>query len=214
MQFHFSKQYFLVISIRLLKCQIIDYKSIKDSGIWYFDEKITILAGKNEAGKTAILEALEDFNLNKSIRVEAKPIHNDDLIPTIKIWIILEEKDFTLFPKEITTYLTRKEVEIQIEKRFPNIYKIHNSFFDSFGIKKSDFIYNKQDLINQMSQIIPNFDLSEEYLKNPLDLQKFLKDIKKGKSSKAGKQSQTILLRLSTKAHVSPLPIIDRSFSL
>jgi len=49
--------------------RIKNYRSIKDSGICYVSgDNITILAGKNESGKTAILEALEDFNTEREIR--------------------------------------------------------------------------------------------------------------------------------------------------
>jgi ABC-type cobalamin/Fe3+-siderophores transport system ATPase subunit len=194
-----------VILIRLIKCQIIDYKSIKDSGIWYFDEKITILAGKNDAGKTAILEALEDFNVNKSIKVEAKPIHNDSLIPIIKIWFMFEKKDYSLFPKETIDALTQKETEIQIEKRFPNVYNIYNSFYDSFEIKKnSGFSKEKfQDLIDLMDKFIPDINFNEEVFKeevfkNPFDLEKLLKVIKEtNPSEEKNKIIQAFNKRLS-----------------
>ena len=103
------------------------------------------------------------------------------MIPTIKIWIIFEEKDYSFFQKETQDVITRKETEIQIEKRFPNVYNIHNSFFESFEIKKSDLSYNRekfQDLISDMSKIIPDFDLTEKYFKNPFELQNLLIMIK------------------------------------
>ena len=47
----------------IIAFRIKDYKSIKDSGLCYLDRKITILAGKNEAGKTSILyrRTLRDY---------------------------------------------------------------------------------------------------------------------------------------------------------
>jgi predicted ATP-dependent endonuclease of OLD family len=51
--------------MRPLAFRILDYKSIKDSGICNLSEdRITALAGQNEAGKTSILTALRDFDLD------------------------------------------------------------------------------------------------------------------------------------------------------
>ncbi len=71
--------------MRLVSFRIKNYKSILDSGICLVDERVTILAGKNEAGKTAILQALEDFNEGREIRREAKPIGDESLNPEIAL---------------------------------------------------------------------------------------------------------------------------------
>ena len=44
--------------MRVTKAQIAKYKSITDSGEFDIDERVTALVGKNEAGKTATLEAI------------------------------------------------------------------------------------------------------------------------------------------------------------
>ena len=54
--------------MKLTKFRIKNYKSIIDSGDCYFSDKLTILAGKNESGKSSVLEALEDFHQDKTIR--------------------------------------------------------------------------------------------------------------------------------------------------
>ncbi len=71
--------------MKLLKFRIKNYKSIVDSGDCYFSDKLTILAGKNESGKTTILEALEDFHEDKQIRDSAKPIGNESLKPEVSV---------------------------------------------------------------------------------------------------------------------------------
>ena len=71
--------------MKLIKIRIKNYKSIIDSGDCFLTDNITILAGKNESGKTAILEALEDFDIDKNIREQAKPIKNENAIPQISI---------------------------------------------------------------------------------------------------------------------------------
>ena len=58
--------------MKVKRVRIKNYKSIIDSTDCYIENNLTIFAGKNESGKTAILEALEDFNVGKDISKEAK----------------------------------------------------------------------------------------------------------------------------------------------
>lgn len=48
--------------MRLTKVQIKKFKSIQDTGEFTIDPKVTCLVGKNESGKTAILQAIEKLN--------------------------------------------------------------------------------------------------------------------------------------------------------
>src|SRR6266404_6364346 len=48
--------------MRLKTVHIKNFKSIKDSNEFKIDEKVTCLVGKNEAGKTAILQAITKLN--------------------------------------------------------------------------------------------------------------------------------------------------------
>ena len=58
-----------VHNMEIRSFRIKNYRSIKDSGECYLSgDGVTILAGKNESGKTAILEALEDFDIEMKIR--------------------------------------------------------------------------------------------------------------------------------------------------
>lgn len=63
--------------MELVKFRVKNYRSIIDSGDCYLANKITVLAGKNESGKSSILEALEDFENKKEIRKSAIPIHDE-----------------------------------------------------------------------------------------------------------------------------------------
>ncbi len=76
----------------LIKFRIKHYKSIVDSGDCYFSDKLTILAGKNESGKTSVLEALEDFHQDRTIRDEAKPIEGDG-VPEVSVSFSLSADD-------------------------------------------------------------------------------------------------------------------------
>ncbi|MDE0319973.1 MAG: AAA family ATPase [Acidimicrobiaceae bacterium] len=53
--------------MRLKKARIQNYRSIRDTGWFDVDEAKTILVGPNEAGKTAILEALQRINAAEGV---------------------------------------------------------------------------------------------------------------------------------------------------
>ncbi len=48
--------------MRLKKARVKKYRSIRDSGWFDVEEAKTILVGPNDAGKTALLEALQKIN--------------------------------------------------------------------------------------------------------------------------------------------------------
>lgn len=92
-------------NMNLLKFRVKNYKSIVDSGDCYFSDKLTILAGKNESGKTSILEALEDFHEEREIRSSAKPIGKGNIIPEVAV-------TFRLTTKELNEIYTEAELDI------------------------------------------------------------------------------------------------------
>lgn len=101
-----------------IKFRIKNYKSIIDSGDCYFSDKLTILAGKNESGKTSVLEALEDFHQDRTIREEAKPIEGNGA-PEISISFILtgDEVDEILETAGIESKIS-KETSITLVKKY------------------------------------------------------------------------------------------------
>lgn len=130
-------------SMKLKKFRIKNFKSIIDSGDCYLTDTITILAGKNESGKTSILEALEDFDTNEKIRESAKPIKSPDAIPEISITFIVEKDTI----KEILTEIGSSQkavadVELEIIKTFPDIYTFGEATKenDLFGTKEVEKI--------------------------------------------------------------------------
>lgn len=48
--------------MRLVKAHIKNYRSILDTGLFEIEQDKTILVGPNEAGKTAILQALQQLS--------------------------------------------------------------------------------------------------------------------------------------------------------
>ena len=65
-------------AMKLVKFRITNYKSIKDSGWCWLASDLTVLAGKNESGKTALLEALRDFDIEiDEIGETANPLESN-----------------------------------------------------------------------------------------------------------------------------------------
>lgn len=57
-------------SMKLMRARVTNFKSVLDSE-WFTLDQLTCLVGKNESGKTAILESLEKL---KSVRAERQPL--------------------------------------------------------------------------------------------------------------------------------------------
>jgi hypothetical protein len=76
--------------------QIKNFKSIKDSGVCTFSkDNITVLAGQNESGKTAILTALRDFDLEPGFPPETTDYQPDsdlNAIPTVSVTFEVQGK--------------------------------------------------------------------------------------------------------------------------
>ena len=111
--------------LKPVKFRIQNYKSIIDSRDCYLSEKVTILAGRTESGKTAILEALEDFDPGNTIRQTAVPLQRPDAAPTITV-------TFDVDPKTLQTMLTtlggpsspKSNVHIKVIKKYPAQYEV------------------------------------------------------------------------------------------
>lgn len=110
--------------MKIKKFRIWNYKSIIDSQDCYPAKAVTVLAGKNESGKTSILEALEDFNSDRDIREKAIPIQNEDNKPKISVWFSCSKEDLEKILQSINHSYEIKEdlVEINLEKHYPNAY--------------------------------------------------------------------------------------------
>lgn len=109
--------------MKLKKFRIKNYKSIVDSGDCYLTDTITILAGKNESGKTSILEALEDFDTDEKIRETAKPIKSPEAVPEISITFTIEKETLKSILEEIKSPIkAMADVELEVIKTFPDKY--------------------------------------------------------------------------------------------
>ncbi len=167
--------------MKLLKFRIKNYKSIIDSGDCYLEENITILAGKNESGKTAILEALEDFDTEKKIRDKAIPIYNSEAKPEIFVSFQPEEDALKeIFSKLSLSVLDKKIDKIEIVKKYPDKYFLSAETADILGIKNVSLIDEKkkeiQDLCNGIDNILKEYKITE--VKFPVIVLENLKDCK------------------------------------
>jgi len=128
--------------MRLLKFRIKNYKSIIDTGECELSkDNITILAGQNEAGKTAILEALRDFDIDKKISLEAKPDGREEANPEIECEFSIEKEDLDEvvsseqkidLPEEVRDFILERK-SITIKKFFPeNTYSLSEDIINKW----------------------------------------------------------------------------------
>lgn len=117
--------------MKLIKFQIKNYKSIIDSGECYPSELVTILAGKNESGKSSILEALNDFNREKSINEKAIRIEDPNSKPEITAWFKANKDQIQEALDEAEIEYSEKipsECVFKISKQFSGVYKFDSEF--------------------------------------------------------------------------------------
>ena len=90
--------------------RIKNFRSILDSGECYVSPEITILAGKNESGKTNILTALKKFNNDEKFEEMDIPLYRENDVPT--------EISFTfeIYSSEIDNILKDLGVNIKFKK--------------------------------------------------------------------------------------------------
>ena len=152
---------------KLIKFRIKNYKSVLDSGYCYLNDDITILAGKNESGKTSLLEALEDFNIDQEIREESIPIHDEDLKPEIEIDIKLDKEDIKkIFENFNIPSQKVKELEIKIKKLYPNSYVLEDKYASELIPYEKSV---KNAVIKNLKFVkdeIKNIPISEDYVNN------------------------------------------------
>ncbi len=139
--------------MKLVKFRIKNYKSIIDSGDCYFSDKLTIIAGKNESGKTSVLEALEDFHQDKTIRDEAKPIEGNG-IPEVSISFFITQGEINAILQEMELDISiTKDIQITLTKKFgSNTYTLDSESRASLDIPN---IYNasKKQILESVKKI-------------------------------------------------------------
>jgi len=143
--------------------RIKNYRSIKDSGICYMSgDNVTILAGKNESGKSAILEALEDFNTEKDIRDKAIRIQNDEVKPEIAVTFEIHEETLNAIFNEINFNVEMSESsDVEIIKKYPREYLLSEESGEMLAIKGEQLLkraqYETREFYEQIKNIYSDF---------------------------------------------------------
>jgi len=114
--------------MKLRQVKIENYRSIVDSGVVDIDERVTVIVGKNEQGKTNFLKALASFTPNRTYSPSDLPTHlratledkNPAEIPIVTVWLGLEVLDKVKFEAVISDL---KDIEIiKITRYFDGHY--------------------------------------------------------------------------------------------
>lgn len=98
--------------MRLKAARVRNYRSIRDTGEFEIENGKTILVGPNEAGKSAILQALQQINAPKGVkgfdalRDYPRALYNDittgkvkaEDIPVVDVIFKLDEEDRKVLP--------------------------------------------------------------------------------------------------------------------
>lgn len=145
--------------IKITKIRIKNYKSIDDSKDILIQDRITVLAGKNESGKTNILKALDTY-YNDSFSVEDVPTRDVELNPTIIM-------DFSI----LGSYFNKKLNRTWLEENAEYTYTIERSknIKDKFSGRLYDEIKKniKNEIINDTSDEIKTIIEEIQELVNP-----------------------------------------------
>ncbi|MCK4427105.1 MAG: AAA family ATPase [candidate division Zixibacteria bacterium] len=155
--------------MRIESFRIRNYRSIKDSGTCFVaGDNVTVLAGKNESGKTAILEALEDFNAGKDIRDDAIPLFDRNARPEITIKFEIDKravkKTFTAMSLDSPSTDDR---HIELVKQHPSRYSLSEDskkLLKISGLHVSDVLKDKQKKLRELHKKIRRIHSESENL--------------------------------------------------
>lgn len=156
--------------MKLIKFRIQRYKSIKDSGWCWLASDITTLAGKNESGKSAILEALRDFDLDVEtwpdgavpIDDSGKPMMEmcfgeveestlDEIVEETKITLSGEVREY--ISKNTVTIIKSDNCEYGFDKEIETLLNKEREELNSKSIKKIKQIMGNLSKIEWLSGI-------------------------------------------------------------
>ncbi len=171
--------------MKLIKARIQNYRSIKDTGEFKIEDLKTILVGPNEAGKTVILQALQQLNRPEGvdgfdeIRDYPRSLYNDittgkvdiENIEVVRGYFKLDESDKQLIPEEFhnCTYILYRNLN---NKGF---YYLQNA------PEKKEFKDIKNDLKRLSAHIDKQFSSDDDNSKDDkpsISLNEFINNIK------------------------------------
>lgn len=133
--------------MRLLKFQVTNYKSIDDSGIIDLN-RVACLVGKNESGKTSLLEALAKLNpigLSKELSLEDYPRrrlskykrkrHLTRPDTAISAWFCLDARELAHINEEFGQEFISPN-EVKVTKKYDNTLSFEFQYNEVFYIHK------------------------------------------------------------------------------
>jgi len=145
-------------NMKFVKFRIHNYKSIEDSGDCYLSDGMTILAGKNESGKTSILEALEDCDERADIREAARPIEGQSE-PYIDLFFELSEDEMNdIFRKVGLEMSANADTIIGIRKPFRDKSKLYKLIESGEFFSDETEVINWEDVIPKINDAIIDID--------------------------------------------------------
>ncbi len=117
--------------MKLKSARIQNYRSIKDTGVIEFERDKTILVGPNEAGKSAILQALQQLKPPKGVRsLDAlrdypRSLYNDitkgkvdpATTPVVTAVFTLEDEDRDALPESLQDKITEYRLTRNLDNR-------------------------------------------------------------------------------------------------
>ncbi|HMS22805.1 MAG TPA: AAA family ATPase [Candidatus Levybacteria bacterium] len=142
--------------MRLIGFKIQNVKSIKDTGWCHLSDhdNITVFAGQNEAGKSAILEGLNFFRNGTDPEFERLSTRNDGVFPFVECEFQLEDGDWDSDPdvnsvvgKFGTIKMYRGDVSVADYAEI----KISKETLDAINVEISKFIQHEEEELAQAS---------------------------------------------------------------
>ena len=131
--------------MKLRAAQIQNYRSIVDSGIVYITNRVTVVIGKNEQGKTNFLKALSSFNTENKYNPNDLPNHlraslekKKSEIPIVSLWLNPSESDQDTLKEIIPNINDIKEFKITRYYDGHYLYRAINSEDHEIDVKFSE----------------------------------------------------------------------------
>ncbi len=184
--------------MKLKKFEIENFRSI-EKVVCEISGDITLLAGKNEAGKTTIFEALKTLNDDVQITEEDRPIYLTSDDPTIITYHLsitdVEKSELGEKLKIISTYM-KSDVTIKYWP-FDDEYTISGALFDSI----------KDLLANSNNEIIQEANDSIKELKIKIDEEKIENELSNIPNLSDESISNLLLTLDSIKSQIPIIPV-------
>jgi predicted ATPase len=159
-------------SMELKAFQIKKFKSINDSGKCFLSStgNLTILAGQNEAGKSAIIEALDFFGNGPSKNFNLQKRQEEN--PEVTCWFKLDDSQLATIREHLTGLDRIRELEEALDSialRRGNIETgSHNNIEIVEANKLKDF-FDHTDLIAQNEEIVQNLTAKKAELQKAME---------------------------------------------